>query len=326
VDTAFQNIIGDSLAIRAAIALARKVAQHPLTTVLLHGETGSGKELFTRGIHYSGPNATEPFVAINCAAIPENLIESELFGHERGAFTDARTQKKGLFELAGRGTVFLDEIEELPPKSQPKLLRALEDRRVRRVGGTHEIPIACRIVAATNRDLSVAVATGRFREDLYYRLSVFRIEIPSLRGRDGDIDILARHFVTTYCLEHGIAPKTISPTTAALLRVHPWPGNVRELKNALERAVIVCDGAAIEPHHITLQMRSNVTGETALHSSVGIAATITVPLEGLTISAVEKQLIETTLRLTDHNHSRTARMLGISRPTLLKKLLDYGLR
>ena len=324
-ESAFDNIIGDSLAIRAAIALARRVAEHPMTTVLVHGPTGTGKELFTRGIHYAGPSAAEPFVAINCSAIPDNLIESELFGHERGAFTDARTQKRGLLELAGSGTVFLDEIDSLPLNLQPKLLRVLEERRVRRLGGLQEYDVSCRIVAATNSDLSMTVAAGRFREDLFYRLSAFRIELPSLRMRQGDIDLLAAHFVESICREHGLPVKRISEDALQLLRVHPWPGNIRELKNTIEHAVIVSDNPVIEREHITLQRRSTVPGTLGTASSETTVASIDVPHSGLSFAEAEQQLLEITLRMTGYNHSRAAKLLGVSRPTILAKIRQYGL-
>ncbi len=323
-DAAFASIIGESLAVQAAIALSRRVADHPTTTVLLHGETGTGKELFARGIHYAGPSALEPFVAINCSAIPENLLESELFGHEPGAFTDARSLKRGLFELAGRGTVFLDEINELPVKLQPKLLRALENRRVRRLGGLHEYELECRIVAATNADLSTAVASGQFRVDLYYRLSVFRIELPALRMRHGDIELLAKHFVAGICQEQGISLKTIGAAAFDLLRAHPWPGNIRELKNTMERAVIVSEGDGIGREHIVLQRRTEMPGGQSGRKDV--VGSIDVPVEGLSLAEAERQLFELTLRITGNNNTRAARLLGISRPTMLAKIRLYGLK
>ena len=191
-----ESIVGQSEALRDALDRARKVAASRMTTVLIVGETGTGKELIARGIHYSGPAHGEPFVAVNCAAIPETLLESELFGHERGAFTDARSQKRGLMELAGQGTLFLDEIGEMPPRLQPKLLRALEERRVRRLGGLQEVEITCRIIAAANSSLHDAVARLEFREDLYYRLNVFRVALPPLREREGDVELLGRYFLT----------------------------------------------------------------------------------------------------------------------------------
>jgi transcriptional regulator with PAS, ATPase and Fis domain len=323
-DSAFDHVVGESLAILAAVALARKVAGHPATTVLLHGETGTGKELFSRGIHYAGAHAGEPFVAVNCSAIPDSLIESELFGHERGAFTDARVQKQGLLELAGRGTLFLDEIEELPLHLQPKLLRVLEDRRVRRLGGLQEYEVGCRIVAASNVDLSMAVAAGRFREDLFYRLSVFRVELPTLRMRTGDIDVLARAFVEGLCREHGLVPKRLTEDALTVLRAHAWPGNVRELKNTIERAVIVSDTEWIEPRHITIQRRSNIPATGALQAAP-MAASIDVPVSGMKLGEIEAQLIRITLRMTGNNHTRTAKLLGISRPTLLHKIRENGL-
>ncbi|MGQ0562363.1 MAG: sigma-54 interaction domain-containing protein [Gemmatimonadota bacterium] len=323
-ESAFANIAGESLALVGAIGLARKVAEHPTTTVLLHGETGTGKELFSRGIHYAGANATEPFVPVNCSAIPENLIESELFGHERGAFTDARAQKRGLLELAGAGSLFLDEIEELPLQLQPKLLRVLEDRHVRRLGGVQEYEVECRIIAATNVDLATAVAAGRFREDLFYRFSVFRIELPPLRMRPGDIDLLARGFVTALCHEHGLPEKQISEDAMIVLRSHAWPGNVRELKNTIEHAVIVSEGDWVEPQHILIQRRSTVSGPNAVRQAPQ-AGSIEVPLTGMSMAEAERQLIAITLRITSHNHTRAAGLLGFSRPTLLHKIREYGL-
>ena len=322
-DDAFAPVQGESLAIRAAIALARRVAQHPGTTVLLHGETGTGKEVFSRGIHYAGAQASEPYVAINCSAIPENLLESELFGHERGAFTDARVQKLGLLELAGHGTVFLDEVDELPLKLQPKLLRVLEERRVRRLGGLEEHAIACRVIAGTNSDMNASVASGRFREDLFYRLSVFRIELPALRMREDDIELLATNFVRDICRQHGMTPKHLSREAVQLLRVHAWPGNVRELKNTMERAVIVADGTVIDETHITLQRRSNVPAVQKPQSAS--SASLEIPSSGITLSSAEKHVIEVTLRLTKGNRSQAARMLGISRPTLIRKIREHNL-
>lgn len=309
--------------ILAAIGLARKVAEHPTTTVLLHGETGTGKELFSRGIHYAGTHATEPFVAVNCSAIPEHLVESELFGHERGAFTDARVRKVGLLELAGSGTLFLDEIEELPLQLQPKLLRVLEDRFVRRLGGVEEYAVNCRLIAASNVDLSIAVAAGQFRQDLFYRFNVFRIELPPLRMRPGDVDLLARTFVASLSREHGLAEKHISAEAMNVLRAHPWPGNIRELKNTIERAVIVSDDNTIEPHHILIQRRSTIPG--TVDQLQQLAGTIEVPVTGMSIGEAERQLIDLTLRITGSNHTHAARLLGITRPTLLSKIRQYGL-
>ena len=323
-ESAFGSVIGESLAIRAAIALACKVAAHPRVPVLIQGETGTGKELFSRGIHYGGPNSGDPFVAINCAAIPEALLESELFGHEQGSFTSAVSRKLGLLEVAASGTVFLDEVTELPLKLQAKLLRALESNRIRRVGGLGEHEISCRIISAGNANLAAAVATGRFREDLYYRLNVFRLDLPPLRGRDGDIELLARHFLTASCREKGLPMKRLSAETEALLRLHAWPGNVRELKNAIERAVVLSESEVLLPAHLTLQSRVTVTAESAVEEGP-LAGSIPVPTTGLSLADAEARLVGLTLRLTGGNHSRAARLLQISRPTLLRKIRIYGL-
>ena len=320
---AFQNVVGSSPAIRRAIHLGCRVANHPGTTVLIHGETGTGKELFARGVHYSSPNAAEPFVAINCSAIPEHLLESELFGHEKGAFTGADSQKRGLLEFAGAGTVFLDEIGDLPATLQPKLLRVLEERKVRRVGGLREIEISCRIVAATNRDLATHVVEGHFRADLYYRLGVFSIELPPLRQRHGDIELLSRFFLESFCRAQGIPPKKFTPDALDALRNYGWPGNVRELKNAIEGALIVCDGEWIRPENVIVRRRASVPTPMVEGTPVAI---IRIPETGLSLDDAEKQLIEATLRLTKGNLSRTARMLGVSRPTILRKLDRYGIR
>ena len=327
---AFTNVVGSSSAIRKVIDLGCKVANHPGTTVLIQGETGTGKELFARGVHYSSPNSADPFVAINCSAIPEHLLESELFGHEKGAFTGADTQKRGLFEFAANGTVFLDEIGELPQSLQPKLLRALEERKVRRVGGLKEIEIGCRVIAATNRDLSVFVQDGHFRADLFYRLSVFRLELPPLRDRVGDIDILARYFVDNICREHGIRAKRLAPETSELLRKYAWPGNVRELKNALEGAMIVCESDTIAPEHISIRTRRAEPVAQAPVAAEQAAAdefeAIRIPRTGLTLNEAERQLLESTLRMANFNQSLAARMLGVSRPTIVRMMQKHGFR
>ncbi|MGH9889280.1 MAG: sigma 54-interacting transcriptional regulator, partial [bacterium] len=234
----FQTIVGESPLLREAIKMASRVAGTRRTTILLIGETGTGKELFARGIHYASASADEPFVAINCAAIPEALLESELFGHERGAFTGAHARKQGLLELAGSGTLFLDEVHHLPRPLQPKLLRALESRRVRRLGGLEEFPIECRIIGAGSPLLEQVVAAGEFREDLYYRLNVFSITLPPLRERLEDVELTARRFLADETREHQ-QPKRFSEDAIAALLVHRWPGNVRELKNVCERMAIL---------------------------------------------------------------------------------------
>jgi transcriptional regulator with PAS, ATPase and Fis domain len=313
-DFGFQNIVGRSEAITEALALAHRVADSPKTTVLLLGETGSGKELFARGIHYAGPNSEQPFVAVNCAAIPETLLESELFGHERGAFTDARKRKSGLFELAGTGTLFLDEIHHLPISLQPKLLRVLESRRVRLLGGTDEVEIRCRLVAAANPLLEQAVSSGAFREDLFYRLNVFTITLPPLRERQDDIVLIARQCLAESVKEHGYV-KVLSPSSLDALRAHRWPGNVRELRNVIERAAILSgDERTVRPEHLLILRRTSAGAD-----SVG---EIRIPRTGKTLAAVEREAIQIALRLTGGNRSAAARMLGISRPRLARKIRD----
>ena len=310
----FENIIGESQLIRDAIKLASQVAAARRTTVLLTGETGTGKELFARGIHYASPVADEPFVAINCAAIPESLLESELFGHERGAFTGAHARKQGLLELSGSGTLFLDEVHHLPPTLQPKLLRALESRQVRRLGGFDEIAIDCRIIASASPLLEQFVTKGEFREDLYYRLNVFSIALPSLRERPEDIDAIARHFLTQESREHR-RPKGFAPDAYAALRMHRWPGNVRELKNVIERAAILsADSPLVHAEHLMIQRRTSRPGGPP---AIG---EIQIPAGGKRLEDVVAEAVALTLKLTGGNQAAAARILGISRPTLAKKM------
>ena len=313
------HVIGESATIRECIALATQVATSRSVTVLLVGETGTGKELFARGIHAASQRAAEPFVAINCAAIPETLLESELFGHEPGAFTDARTLKRGLFEVAGSGTIFLDEVAELPLKLQAKLLRVVEDRRFRRLGGSEERALAARIVAGTNLSLETAVADNRFRADLFYRLNVARLELPPLREREGDIPILAHYFVKRHAESEGRENLRLAPDSVSALERHRWPGNIRELKNVIERAVVVCTGDVIQPHHLSLQRRSFIP---LVETPAG--GVIRIPSEGKSLSAIVDEAIQTTIGLTGGNLSAAARILGISRPTLARKLRDEG--
>ena len=313
------HVIGESAAIRDAIALATQVATSRSVTVLLVGETGTGKELFARGIHSASSRAAEPFVAINCAAIPETLLESELFGHEPGAFTDARALKHGLFEVASAGTIFLDEVPELPLKLQAKLLRVVEDRRFRRLGGSEERALQARIIAGTNSSLETAVAENRFRADLFYRLNVARLELPPLREREGDIPILAHYFVKRHAESEGRQDLRLAPDSVSALERHRWPGNIRELKNVIERAVVVCTGDVIQPHHLSLQRRSFVP---LVETPAG--GVIRIPSEGKSLHSIIDEAIHTTIGLTGGNLSAAARILGISRPTLARKLRDDG--
>jgi transcriptional regulator with PAS, ATPase and Fis domain len=316
-DFGFKNIIGHSRSIRDAVDLARRVCAARRTTVLLIGETGTGKELFARGIHYSGTAAHEPFVAINCAAIPESLLESELFGHEKGAFTGAIARKHGLLELAGPGTIFLDEIHQLPQPLQPKLLRALESRAVRRLGGFDEIKIDCRVVAAAGTLLEQVVATGEFREDLYYRLNVFTINIPPLRERHEDIELIANYFLEQQTREYQ-SPRKFSDEAIEAMRNHRWPGNVRELKNVVERAAILSgDARVVRPEHLMIQRRT-----TARPASLSDGGDIHIPREGKSLAEIEREAVRITLQMTGGNQAAAARLLQISRPTLAKKLQE----
>ena len=313
------HVIGDSSAIRDSIVLATQVAASRSVTVLLVGETGTGKELFARGIHAASARAAEPFVAINCAAIPETLLESELFGHEPGAFTDARTLKRGLFEVAQGGTVFLDEVAELPLKLQAKLLRVVEDRRFRRLGGSEERALSARIIAGTNSSLETAVTDNRFRADLFYRLNVVRLELPALREREGDIPLLAHYFVKRHAESEGRENLRLAQDSVSALERHRWPGNIRELKNVIERAVVVCTGDVIQPHHLSLQRRSFIP---LVETPAG--GVIRIPAEGKSLQAIVDEAIHTTIGITGGNLSAAARILGISRPTLARKLRDEG--
>jgi transcriptional regulator with PAS, ATPase and Fis domain len=312
----FQNIVGDSFLLREALTLAERVAASRRTTVLLIGETGTGKELFSRGIHYASASASEPFVAINCAAIPDSLLESELFGHEKGAFTGAHARKQGLLELAGSGTLFLDEVHHLPRALQPKLLRALESRQVRRLGGLTEFPIECRIITAASPLLEQVVGTGEFREDLYYRLNVFSITLPPLRERLDDVELIARHFLSEETREYQ-KPKRFADDAIAALLVHRWPGNVRELKNVVERAAILsAESSVVRAEHLMIQRRTN-----RVVLSDDSAGDIRIPREGKLLEDIEREAVALTLKITSGNQAAAARLLGISRPTLAKKMV-----
>ena len=321
-DDPFATLVGESAALREAITLARRMSIRGGSNVLLIGETGTGKEVFARAIHAASPRGNAPFVAVNCAAIPAQLLESELFGHERGAFTDARQKKQGLLELARDGTLFLDEVPSLPLDLQPKLLRALEERRVRRVGGFEEIDIRCRVTAATNVPLEDLVEEGTFREDLFYRLNVLRLVIPPLRAREGDVPLLTRHFIAELAAAQGLAPVALTRDAQALMHEHRWPGNVRELKNVLERALVMCERGEIDARHLALGTR---TVAPHLGGSSPVGGVIQIPSVGRTLRSVEAELVGMTLALTKGNKSAAARLLGISRPTLHRKIEEYGL-
>ena len=315
----FPRIIGESEAIKRAVAETQRVAQTE-ATVLLLGESGTGKELFARAVHHLSNRRDKAFVAINCAAIPETLIENELFGHERGAFTGAADRRQGKFELATGGTVFLDEIGELPLAVQGKLLRAIEEKVVDRIGGRAPIPVDVRIVAATNKDLRAAVDSGEFRGDLFFRLAVFPIQIPPLRERDGDVALLARHFAGKLGKELRGREAVLSDASVAALCAHSWPGNVRELENAIERACILADAKTLEPKDLGL-------GPSAAQpqlSGLDTSGTLSEAAERI-IRLVEQQKIAVTLSAHDGNKTRAAEALGVSYKTLLTKIKEYDL-
>ncbi|HJU65297.1 MAG TPA: sigma-54 dependent transcriptional regulator [Gemmatimonadaceae bacterium] len=310
-----RSIIGASGSLQEAVELARKVAPHPLT-VLLTGESGTGKELLARLIHTTSRRADAAFVAVNCGAIPETLLESELFGHMKGAFTGATIDKPGLFEEADGGTLFLDEVGELPAPLQVKLLRVLQEGDVRRVGATASHTVDVRIIAATNRDLATDVTTGRFRSDLYYRVNVVGIRLPPLRERRDDIPVLVDHFLHSHARRLGIDPRPISQRAMALLSEYAWPGNVRELANVIERALVLATGEIIE--------------EAALPDAVRRTPDVALPPDAdlsikRGIEQLERTLIGRALERTQGNRTRAARLLELSHRALLYKIREYGL-
>jgi two-component system, NtrC family, response regulator AtoC len=312
--------IGASPAMLDVFRMVGRVAGSP-ATVLILGQSGTGKELVAKAIHRNSPRAPGPFVAINCAAIPENLLESELFGHEKGAFTGAITRKIGRFERAHGGTLFLDEIGDMSLPLQSKILRALQEREIERVGGEGRIPVDVRVVAATNRDLRAAIADGTFREDLYFRLAVVTLNLPRLADRGADLDLLVRHFVARYAARYGRSIRGISRPVLEVLHRHPWPGNVRELKNVLERAVLMAHGTVLLPEHLPLdQMRTPAEAEAAADGS---------PLPGYTpelrMEEVERLHIREVLRLVRGHLGRASEVLGVHRNTLTRKIREYGL-
>ncbi len=316
----FDNIIGQARVFREALDQAALVAPEE-TTVLLTGESGTGKELVARAIHYASRRAEGPFVAVNCAALPETLVESELFGHERGAFTGADKLKRGRFELAAGGTLFLDEIGELAPSVQAKLLRVLQERQYERVGGTATLKADVRLVTATNRDLEQVIGDGRFRVDLYYRLAVFRIHLPALREREGDVLILADHFLRKLAERMGRSKTGLSEQARQLLLVHHWPGNIRELQNAIERALILADGDLISGAHLGLvEHAPAAAGAPSRSVAVQGSAPLTQPL-----AEVEKQSILEAMRRAKGNKSHAAAALGLSRGALYTRLRRFRL-
>ncbi|HEY6005760.1 MAG TPA: sigma-54 dependent transcriptional regulator [Anaeromyxobacter sp.] len=318
-----QEIIGRSSAMEEVRQMVDKVAA-ARTTILLLGESGTGKEVAARAIHVRGGRRAQPFVAINCGAIPEGLIESELFGHEKGSFTGATDSKPGLFEVAGSGTLFLDEVGDLPPAVQVRLLRALQERRVRRVGGNRDLPVAARIVAATNQDLAVEVEKGRFREDLYYRLNVIQIRLPPLRERRDDVPLFLEHFLLRFGAEYGRERPRLTPDAERLLLAHDWPGNVRELANVVERAIALSEGDEVDVPALPPNLRGRP------EASAVPAASVKLPEAGIDLQAhidgVERALIEQALARTGGVKTEAAHLLSLTFRSLRYRLAKYGIR
>jgi len=310
-----RTLIGSSGAMRGLLEQARQVADSK-STVLLLGESGTGKEVLARSIHAWSPRASRPFIPVNCVALSEELLESELFGHERGAFTGAHQQKPGKFELANNGTIFLDEVGDIREALQTKLLRVLQEHEFERVGGTKPIRVDIRVIAATNRDLEEAVKAGKFREDLYYRLNVVRLRLPRLRERSEDVPDLAEHFLRKYAAETGKGMSGISPEAMGLLCRHPWPGNVRELENAIERAVVLGKGPEIVPGDLGL--RTSDEGEPSATAGIG-------PFHE-SVDAFKKDLIRRALDQAKGNQTRAAELLGLQRTYLARLIKTFGLR
>ncbi|MBS1788906.1 MAG: sigma-54-dependent Fis family transcriptional regulator [Acidobacteria bacterium] len=309
----FGKLVGNSQVMRQIYTTIEQVASSAVS-VLITGESGTGKEVVAQSIHQLSPRASRPFVAINCSAIPESLMESELFGHERGAFTGAIAKREGCFELANTGTLFLDEIAEMPAMLQAKLLRVLEERKVRRLGSAKEVPVDVRVLAATNKDPHEAVRRGEMREDLLYRLNVIHIKLPPLRERREDIPLLTEYMIKELSNRHNRPAKLVSPEVLEIFTRHPWPGNVRELRNVVEHAIIVCDGQKIEKQHLSPQMSE---GRTFKNED-----SITLPVP-ITLDEAERQLILKTLIRTNNNKTRAADLLSISLKTLHNKLKTY---
>ncbi len=316
-----RDVIAESPAMREVLGFVRKVAASEATTILLEGENGTGKDLIAKTLHYESPRQAEPFIAINCAAIPETLLESELFGYEKGAFTDARAQKRGLFELADKGTLFLDEIGEIPLTLQAKLLRVLEEQSFRRLGGLKDIQVDLRFIAATNKNLREAVKEGAFRQDLYFRLNVIQIVIPPLTERLEDIPHLVSFFIEHYNRKFKRHIEGVTPEARELLMSHDWPGNVRELRNAIERAMIL-----EESSHITAASLPIAISDSEPRAALASEPMVEIPENGLSLVDNERQLLARALEKTAGNQTQAARLLRITRDTLRYKMKKYNLR
>ncbi|MFA5846645.1 MAG: sigma-54 dependent transcriptional regulator [Thermodesulfovibrionales bacterium] len=316
----FDSIIGQSEEMQKIFEIIKKIAKSDATTIMLQGESGTGKDLVAKVIHYQSRRSNKPFMEINCTALPETLIESELFGHEKGAFTDAKAMKKGLFELADGGSIYLDEIGDMKPSTQAKLLKIIESKMFKRIGGVKDITVDVRIIAATNKNLAEEVKSGNFREDLYYRLKVIPVLIPPLRDRPSDISDLAKYFINEFNREFKKNLKGISKETEKYFKEYQWPGNVRELKNIIERAMILeSEEDFILPEHLPIEFTSK---EVALANVRSID--IKIPPGGLDIEEVEKELIRQALDITRGNQTKSSRLLNITRDALRYRMQKFG--
>jgi len=312
------SLVGRSPALRRiADVITRVGAKGTAANILIRGESGTGKDVVARAIHARGPRRTQPFVSVNCTSLPEHLFESELFGHESGAFTDAKEMKRGLFEIANEGTVFLDEIGDMPKQLQAKLLHVLETHQFRRVGGVRNIDVDAHVLTATNRDLEDAVAKGEFREDLFYRLNVVPIHIPPLRDRPEDIAPLAMHFVEGMCRELRLPLRRIAHVTMQMLEAYAWPGNARELRNTLERVLLLDDSAEILPEHLPREVHHDMVVENGNH--------FVLPASGIDLEETERDLICQALDRTSGNKTAAARLLHLTRDTLRYRLEKFGI-
>jgi len=331
----YHEVIGTSAKMTELMNFVRKVAASEATTILIQGESGTGKDLIAKAIHYESIRGEKPFVAINCSAIPETLMEAELFGHERGAFTDAKQMKKGLFEMADGGTLFLDEIGELSPLLQAKLLRVLEDQVIRRVGGVRDMQVDVRVIAASNRDLEKAVRDNQFRQDLYYRLAIIAIYIPPLRERKEDILPLVDFFIDRYNRKFKKSVRGITDETRRLMSSHNWPGNVRELKNSIERAMILEEEQRLRPMYLPFSIAES-GGRTVFERAAPVDGgqqlpngrtlpRLYIPEGGTSLEEVERSMVELAMRQANSNQTQAARLLDISRDALRYKLKKFGL-
>ncbi|HEU4891898.1 MAG TPA: sigma-54 dependent transcriptional regulator [Vicinamibacterales bacterium] len=309
-----QRLVGESQAIKSLRSLIARVAASPASTVLLTGESGTGKDLVAKIIHYASHRASKPFMNITCSALPEQLLESELFGHERGAFTDARLQKKGLLETADGGTVFLDEIGEMTPGLQAKLLRFLEEKSFRRVGGSNDIRVDVRVIAATNRQLEDEVGTHRFRSDLFFRLNVLPIEMPPLRARPDDIPVLVEYFIDSFNAEFRKRVQGATPAAHALLQGYGWPGNVRELRNVIERAMLLSDGAHLDARDFTVTAGAVSTGDD-----------FELPAIGVDLEKLERSMVVQALKRSGGNQTKAGTLLGLNRDQIRYRIEKFGL-